>query len=379
MEERSDMIYKIVTQRDNYVRLFNDILRTSKESYMILDVYYTLLNRKSMRLQISVIVMSSLLTCIQAGRSMDENYQNYQSDNENLFDNENIVNNTSFLDQINDTLSYNNMIYDIIVLSISTYSSLSLSIMRYFKWDDRREISSELKGKFLELHNRINYQLDILRPWNSEDYYDNFHLDTHSENWNVLIDDIEREYRMIIEVKKILVTDCDKLLTEKQRIRFQKKILKDEIYRNIQECELKEVSLTHKHDTIRIEEEIAEIDRRKRELEKNRGNKSTEESSRFINRFGPPKWDISRRISRVSSRFNSSNSPVNYDSEEDELKSDIKNDIVDIIKEDTELNKDTIIEIENEEIEEEPKEETEDETEDETEYKIEKETKSNIP
>ena len=73
MEERSDTIYKIVTQRDNYVRLFNDILRTSKESYMILDVYYTLLNRKSMRLQISVIVMSSLLTCIQAGRSMDEN------------------------------------------------------------------------------------------------------------------------------------------------------------------------------------------------------------------------------------------------------------------------------------------------------------------
>ena len=319
MDKRDNYINKIVSQRDNYVKLFNDILKTSKESYMILDVYYTLLNRKGMRLQISVIIMSSLLTCIQAGRSMDANYQNYQTDNKNL------VNNTSFFNEIAGTLSNNNMIYDIMVLSISTYSSLSLSIMRYFKWDDKREVSSELKGKFLELHNRINYQLDIIRPWNAEDYYDNFNLDTHTKNWDILIDDIEREYKTIIELKKGLVTECDKLLTEKERIRFKNKILKDEIYRNFQERKLKRQTLNHKHDTIRIEEEIVEIDKRQRELEKTRGSNSVVGSSRF----DTPRWDISRRISRASSRFNQSNTSVNSDSEED----DLNNNLQDIIEE----------------------------------------------
>ena len=295
MEERQDIINKIVTQRDNYVRLFNDILRTSKDSYMILDIYYTLLNRKGTRLQISVIIMSSLLTCIQAGRSMDENYQDY------IPNNENIINNTSFLNEINDIFTEkSNMIYDIIVLSISTYSSLSLSIMRYFKWDDKREISSELKGKFLELHNRINHQLDILRPWNSEDYYDNFNLDNHYKNWDLLINDIEREYKIIIEVKKSLVTECDKLLTEKERIRFQQQIFRDERYRNHQEHKFKQQTLNHLSDIIRIEECIVENEKRQRELEKNRGN-TTSDSSRFIDRFAPQKWEISRRFSRSPS------------------------------------------------------------------------------
>ena len=297
MEGRQNIINKIVTQRDNYVRLFNDILRTSKDSYMILDIYYTLLNRKGTRLQISVIIMSSLLTCIQAGRSMDENYQdeNYQ---DYIPNNENIINNTSFFNDIFTERS--NMIYDIIVLSISTYSSLSLSIMRYFKWDDKREISSELKGKFLELHNRINHQLDILRPWNSDDYYDNFNLDNHYKNWDLLINDIEREYKIIIEVKKSLVTECDKLLTEKERIRFQHKIFRDERFRNRQERKFKQQTLNHLNDIIRIEGYIVENEKRKRELEKNRGN-TTSDNSRFIDRLALQKWEISRRLSRPPS------------------------------------------------------------------------------
>lgn len=300
MEGRQDIINKIVTQRDNYIRLFNDILRTSKDSYMILDIYYTLLNRKGTRLQISVIIMSSLLTCIQAGRSMDENYQDENYLNY-IPNNENVINNTSFFNGINDIFTEkSNMIYDIIVLSISTYSSLSLSIMRYFKWDDKREISSELKGKFLELHNRINHQLDILRPWNSDDYYDNFNLDNHYKNWELLINDIEREYKIIIEVKKSLVTECDKLLTEKERIRFQNKIFKDERYRNHQEHKFKQQTLKHLNDIIRIEEYIVENEKRKRELEKNRGN-TTSESSRFIDRFATQKWELSRRFSRSPS------------------------------------------------------------------------------
>ena len=65
---------KIKKQRDTYVTLLKDILRTCKESYMILDMYYSLLNHKSDAMQLSVIFLTSMLTCIQAGRTIEESY-----------------------------------------------------------------------------------------------------------------------------------------------------------------------------------------------------------------------------------------------------------------------------------------------------------------
>ena len=249
---------RIIKQRNNYVKLLKDILKTSKESYMILDVYYTTLNSKSTRLQISVIIFSSLLTCIQASRSIDDNYYEELASN----------NKTTILGILpEDFLTHNNMIYDVSVLTISTYTSLSLSIMRYYKWDDKREVSSELKGKFLELHNRINYQLDILRPWKDDGYFNNPEENYYKSSWTTLMIEIEKEYLNIIDIKKYLFTECDKLLTETERIRYLKRLYEDQVYRNTHEQNFKKLSLEHKRNKKTIEQENKQLQESEQGLE----------------------------------------------------------------------------------------------------------------
>ena len=238
---------KIIKQRDNYVSLLKEILKTCKDSHMILDMYYSRLNGKSNVIQISVIFLTSALTCIQASRTIEENYY------ENLI----MQNKTTLVLGIDpeEYTTHNSMIYDSIVLGVSTYSSLALSVMRYFKWDDNREKANELKGKFLELHNRINYQLDILRPWKSNGYFNNSEENYYESAWTDIMINLEKEYLNIIDIKKYLFTESDKLLTETERIWFLKRLYEDQEYRNKHEQKFKQLALEHKKIKKRIEQE----------------------------------------------------------------------------------------------------------------------------
>ena len=245
-----DIYKKIKKQRDTYVTLLKDILKICKESYMILDMYYSRLNHKSDAMQLSVIFLTSILTCIQAGKTIEESY----------FENLMIQNKTTLLGiNPDDYSTHNSMIYDSIILGVSTYASLALSIMRYFKWDDKREKANEYKGKFLELHNRINYQLDILRPWKHDDFFENHDEIYYKNNWEDLMTNLEKEYLNIIDIKKYLFIESEKLLTESERIRFLKKLYAGQIYRNTHEVKLKELSLEHKRIKKNIELENTQL------------------------------------------------------------------------------------------------------------------------
>ena len=249
MQETSteiDISKKIKKQRDTYVTLLKDILIICKESYMILDMYYSLLNHKSDVMQLSVIFLTSILTCIQAGKTIEESY----------FENLMIQNKTTLLGINPEEYStHNSMIYDSIILGVSTYASLALSIMRYFKWDDKREKANEYKGKFLELHNRINYQLDILRPWKDDGYFNNPEENYYESAWNDIMINLEKEYLNIIDIKKYLFTESEKLLTETERIRFLKRLYGDQQYRNEHEQKFKKLALDHKRIKKKIEQE----------------------------------------------------------------------------------------------------------------------------
>ena len=237
---------KIIKQRNTYVALLKDILKRCKESYMILDMYYSDLIFKSDVMQISVIFLTSVLTCIQAGRTIEQSYY------EDLI----IQNKTTLLGiDPEDYTTHGSMIYDSIVLGVSTYSSLALTIMRYFKWDDKREKANEFKGKFLELHNRINYQLDILRPWKDNDYFNNPEEEYYKHTWHGLMVELEKEYLDIINVKKYLFIESDKLLTEKERIYFLRRLYRDQTYRNNNQQKFKKLALEHKRKKRMIEKE----------------------------------------------------------------------------------------------------------------------------
>jgi hypothetical protein len=179
---------------------------------------------------------------------------------EHIFENLMILNKTT-LSGINpeEYSTHNSMIYDSIILGVSTYSCLALSVMSYFKWDDKREKANEYKGKFLELHNRINYQLDILRPWKHDNNFDN-QDETYYENaWENLMINLEKEYLNIIDIKKYLFIDSEKLLTETERIRFLKRLYYEQTYRNTHEQKIKELSLEHKRRKKNIEQENIQL------------------------------------------------------------------------------------------------------------------------
>ena len=133
-----DILKKINIEKDTYVRLLKDILATCRKTYLKLDMYYDKLLWYNSLIQTSVIIASTGSTFIQ-----------------------------SFLKEEHDDM------VGIITLSVSTYSGLILSLVKFFKLDEKRENVHNLKDRFIELHNRIRHQLDILRPWQEEVYYNN--------------------------------------------------------------------------------------------------------------------------------------------------------------------------------------------------------------
>jgi hypothetical protein len=70
---------------------------------------------------------------------------------------------------------------------------------------------------------------------------------------------LEKEYLNIIDIKKYLFIESEKLLTETERIRFLKKLYYDQTYRNTHEQKIKELSLEHKRIKKNIEQENIQL------------------------------------------------------------------------------------------------------------------------
>ena len=112
----------------------------------------------------------------------------------------------SFLKQGNeDTIN-------MVTLCVSTYCGLTLSLSKFFRLDEKREKVNNLSEKFIELQNRINYQIDILEPWRNEDYYNNPDENYYYEYWVKVMINLEKEYMDILEIKKTLFNEYGKLI-----------------------------------------------------------------------------------------------------------------------------------------------------------------------
>tara|TARA_R110002072_G_scaffold2336_5_gene19465 strand:+ start:2409 stop:3008 length:600 start_codon:yes stop_codon:yes gene_type:complete len=187
-----DILKKINIEKDTYVRLLKDILATCRKTYLKLDMYYDKLLWYNSLIQTSVIIASTGSTFIQ-----------------------------SFLKEEHDDM------VGIITLSVSTYSGLILSLVKFFKLDEKRENVHNLKDRFIELHNRIRHQLDILRPWQEEVYYNNPEEGYKYDLWKKIIGDIVKEYENIITIKKELFIEFDKLINSNIQGEYQKKLIND--------------------------------------------------------------------------------------------------------------------------------------------------------
>lgn len=172
-----EIIHKIKLERDIYSKLLNEILDNSRSTKEKLDMYYDNLQWYHSIVQTSVIIVSTGSTFLQ-----------------------------SILDKDNFERALS-----LTTICVSTYSGLILSLAKFFKLDEKKENVHNLRERFVELHNRINYQIDLLKPWKKDEYYSDFTLDKMNR-WKNIMDGIETEYLNIIDVKKNLFMEFEKLI-----------------------------------------------------------------------------------------------------------------------------------------------------------------------
>ena len=157
-----------------YSKLLHELITECTTTKEKLDMYYVHLHFYHSTVQTSVIVITTASTFIQ-----------------------------SLLDSDSD-------IIPIITLCTSTYSSLVLSLSKFFKLDEKKEQVHNLRERFAELHNKIKYNIDVLVPWGHSEYYDN--TEKKRLEWDTIINKVEVDYISIIETKNSLFMEFEKII-----------------------------------------------------------------------------------------------------------------------------------------------------------------------
>ena len=174
---KSLIINKIKSERLIYTNLLYNILKSCKITKEKLDMYYDNLQWYHSIVQTSVIIVSTGSTFIQS-----------------------ILNKEDFKDILSTT-----------TICVSTYSGLILSLAKFFKLDEKKENVHNLRERFAELHNRINYYVDLLKPWENDNFYDDLNIEKINR-WKNIMTDTEKEYLTIIDIKKTLFMEFEKLI-----------------------------------------------------------------------------------------------------------------------------------------------------------------------
>ena len=192
-ENKLLIINRIKSERLIYTKLLDDILKNCKNTKEKLDIYYDNLQWYHSIVQTSVIIVSTGSTFIQS-----------------------ILNKEDFKDFLSTT-----------TICVTTYSGLILSLAKFFKLDEKKENVHNLRERFAELHNRINYHVDLLKPWENDNFYDDFNIEK-MERWKNIMIDIEKEYLTIIDVKKTLFMEFEKLIDSIVQKKYTTKHIKSE-------------------------------------------------------------------------------------------------------------------------------------------------------
>ena len=163
------------------------ILKESKENKRLLDLKYDDLNRQINMIQTSVIFFSTISGFMQATKEY------FKTD-------DSAVTVTS--------------------ITISTYISLILSISKYFKFDEQKERIHNLREKYANLHNKIEYRMDVLGPWTWKELWEHQDPKAKLEQWKMVVEDMDAEYTTLIETKQNLCTEYEIIMDSKSRNQY---------------------------------------------------------------------------------------------------------------------------------------------------------------
>jgi len=165
------------------------ILKECKECKRLLDLKYEDVNSIVNNIQTSVIFMSTISGFLQATK-------------------------TQTLIDLN--------IIAICSITISTYISLVLSISKFYKLDELKDRIQSLREKYSLLHNRIEYRMDVLGPWNNKFLWVHQNPKMKLEEWKEVMETMKVDYNEIIKTKQTLTTDFEVIMDTISRNKYNK-------------------------------------------------------------------------------------------------------------------------------------------------------------
>jgi hypothetical protein len=165
----------------------NFILKEGKECKRLLDLKFEDLTSMVNNIQTSVIFVSTISGFFQATKTQ---------------------------------FAINVDIIAVISITISTYISLILSISKYYKLDELKDRIQSLREKYSLLHNRIDYRMDVLGPWNNKHLWE--HQDPKSKlaEWNEVVKKMKTDYNEIIKTKQELTTEFEVIMDTISRNKY---------------------------------------------------------------------------------------------------------------------------------------------------------------
>tara|TARA_B100001115_G_scaffold184865_1_gene189465 strand:+ start:3805 stop:4866 length:1062 start_codon:yes stop_codon:yes gene_type:complete len=247
--EREKKLRKLILKTDNieekltlYTKILNEACEEMKEKKLSLDLYYSYLNILSSYSQTSIIALSAASTFIQS---------------------------------IVKPAEQSNFI-KVLLLSITSYSGFILAVSKFYKLDEKKENAHNLRDRFADLQTKIQYYVDYIKPWNDKAHYQHIlnGKDKVTE-WVGLIEKIENEYHGIIDSKRELSSNYDKIIDSYVTKKYTRKYLQiwhELEYEKIEERrklqELKDKAEEAKQDRLdRLEREKRKKIKEKREEE----------------------------------------------------------------------------------------------------------------
>ena len=87
-----------------------------------------------------------------------------------------------------------------------------LSLSKFFKLDEKKESIHNLREKFAEVHNKIRYRLDTLKPWGYEEFIHEHDCKEKYQKWETEKEHTYNDYYKIIEGKQSLFMEFEKLI-----------------------------------------------------------------------------------------------------------------------------------------------------------------------
>jgi hypothetical protein len=123
-------------------------------------------------------------------------------------------------DSTKEYFSTDNSAVTVTSITISTYISLILSISKFFKFDEQKERIHNLREKYANLHNKIEYRMDVLGPWTWKELWEHQDPKEKLEQWKMVVEDMDSEYTALIETKQNLCTEYEIIMDSKSRNQY---------------------------------------------------------------------------------------------------------------------------------------------------------------